>query len=85
MSGTNKKTVPQFLKGESLPKGYHEAVNPYISAPTCTINLGQLVAYAKRNNKSQWDLTKEEVAKFKTLQKNGLNKTNIKRKGIIMT
>lgn len=64
MNGTAKKRIPKFLEGELIPKGYFEPVNPYVSAPSCNINLGKLVAYAKAQGKSQWDLTKEEVRMF---------------------
>ena len=64
MNGTVTRKTPRFLEGEVLPAGYFEPVNPYVDAPTCKINIGKLVAYAKSKGKSQWDLTKEEVKMF---------------------
>ena len=64
MNGMETRRIPEFLEGEPLPAGYFEPVNPYVSAPTCKINFGKLVAYAKAHGKTQWDLTKEEVKQF---------------------
>ncbi len=64
MNGTETRRIPKFLEGEPLPAGYFEPVNPYVNAPSCKINFGKLVAYAKANGKTQWDLTKEEVQMF---------------------
>ena len=64
MNGTAKKRIPKFLEGEPLPAGYFEPVNPYVNAPTCRINFGKLVEYAKKQGKTQWELTKEEVKMF---------------------
>ena len=64
MNGTETRPLPKFLEGEQIPAGYYEPVNPYVSAPTCKINFGKLVAYAKAHGKTQWDLTKEEILMF---------------------
>ena len=64
MNGTETRRIPKFLEGEPLPAGYFEPVNPYVSAPTCKINFGKLVAYAKAHGKTQWELTKEEILRF---------------------
>ncbi|MBO4677806.1 MAG: hypothetical protein J5633_09705 [Oscillospiraceae bacterium] len=64
MNGTETRRIPDFLKGEPLPAGYFEPVNPYVDAPTCNVNFGKLVAYAKAHGKTQWELTKEEVQMF---------------------
>ena len=66
MNGMETKRIPKFLEGEPLPDGYFKPVNPYVSAPSCKINLGKLVAYAKEKGKTQWDLTKEEIKMFET-------------------
>jgi len=60
-----EKKIPKFLEGEILPEQYFGPVDPYKSSPTCKINLGKLVAYAKEQEKTQWELTKEEINMFK--------------------
>ena len=64
MNGTEQRRIPKFLEGEPLPAGYYEPLNPYVNAPTCKINLGQLAAYVRKHGKTQWDLTKEEIKMF---------------------
>ncbi len=64
MNGTETRRIPAFLEGEPLPPGYFDPVNPYKDAPSRKIRLGALVAYAKKNGKTMWDLTKEEVKRF---------------------
>lgn len=64
MNGTELRRIPKFLEGESLPEGYFQPVNPYVSIPTRKINIGKLVAYAKEQGKTQWELTKEEIKMF---------------------
>jgi len=64
MNGIEEKKLPPFLQGEPLPKGYFDTPDPYVSAPTRKVNLGELVSFARRNGKSRWDLTKEDVAQF---------------------
>lgn len=68
MNGTELRRIPEFLKGEPLPPGYFQPVNPYVSAYTRKINIGKLVAYAKANGKTQWGLTKEEIKMFESAQ-----------------
>lgn len=64
MNGTVTKRIPKFLEGETLPDGYFEPVNPYVSAPSRKIRVGDLVAYMKKHGKTMWDLTKEEIKMF---------------------
>ena len=64
MSGISVASLPKFLEGEVLPRGYFEPPNPYIEPPTRKVNLGALVAYARSMGKKCWDLTKEEVRQF---------------------
>ena len=64
MNGTETRKIPDFLKGETLPAGYFDPVNPYVDAPTSNVNFGKLVAYAKAHGKTQWELSKEEVQMF---------------------
>ena len=53
-----------FSKANLSPPGYFQPVNPYVNAPTRKINIGKLVAYAKSQGKTQWELTKEEIKMF---------------------
>ena len=64
MNGISITGLPKFLEGEVLPQGYFEPPNPYKEPPTRKINLGELVAYARKNGKKCWDLTKEEIQQF---------------------
>ena len=64
MNGISVDSLPKFLEGEALPRGYFELPNPYIEPPTRKINLGALVTYARNKGKKCWDLTKEEVRQF---------------------
>ena len=64
MNGINNVKIPKFLEGEPLPKGYFEAPNPYADPPSRKVKLGELVKYAKENEKKVFDLTKEEVSMF---------------------
>ena len=64
MNGTATKRIPKFLEGEPLPAGYFEPVNPYISAPSRNIRIGDLASYMKKNGKTMWDLTKDEIKMF---------------------
>ena len=66
MSGTKTRRIPKFLEGEPLSAGYFEPPNPYIDAPTRKVDLGALVAYARKQGKDGWQLTKEEVRQFET-------------------
>lgn len=51
MNGTATKRIPKFLEGEPLPAGYFEPVNPYISAPSRKIRIGDLASYMKKMGK----------------------------------
>lgn len=64
MNGTKPMEIPKFLEGESLPAGYYDEPNPYVSAPSCNIDLPALSKYARSIDKSITDLTKEEVRRF---------------------
>ncbi len=64
MNGVENKSIPLFLQGEPLPAGYFDAPKPYEEAPTRRVKLGALVAYARENGKSGWELTKEDVQRF---------------------
>lgn len=69
MNGIERtRRVPKFLEGEPLPVGYFDPPNPYVSAPTRKVDLSALVAYARKNGKSCWELTKEEVKQFEPAQ-----------------
>ncbi|MDO4803264.1 MAG: hypothetical protein Q4A32_00395 [Lachnospiraceae bacterium] len=64
MNGTEMRPLPRFLKGEPLPAGYYDPPNPYVSAPSCHVNLPALSYYAKKTGKKLTELTKEEVKQF---------------------
>ncbi len=64
MNGVENKSIPLFLQGEPLTAGYVDAPTPYEEAPTRRVKLGALVAYARENGKSGWELTKEDVQRF---------------------
>lgn len=57
-------TKPKFLENKTVRDGYYSAVNPYVNAPSCNVNLVELSRYAKSNDKKLVDLTDEEVKKF---------------------
>ena len=60
------KKLPEFLKGEPLPKGYYDATNPYEDPSKSDVNLRELSRYARECGKRIVDLTKEEVGMFRT-------------------
>ena len=64
MNGIKRRPLPKFLEGEPLPVGYYEPPNPYVSAPSCHVDLPALSKYAKKTGKKLTELTKEEVKKF---------------------
>ncbi len=66
MNGTKVMPLPKFLEGEPLPPGYYDPPNPYVSAPSCYVDLPALARYAKSIGKKITDLTKEEVKQFST-------------------
>lgn len=53
---------PKFL--EKIPEGYYDKINPYVTAPSCKVNLLEMSRYAKRHNKDMSDLTKKEIEQF---------------------
>ncbi|MBO4474296.1 MAG: hypothetical protein IK020_02335 [Clostridiales bacterium] len=66
MNGTNTMPLPKFLEGEKLPVGYFDPPDPYVSAPSCNVDLPALARYAKSVGKKLTELTKEEVKQFST-------------------
>lgn len=64
MNGTERRPLPKFLEGEPLPKGYYDPPNPYVSSPSCHVDLPALAKYAKKVGKKLTELTKEEVRRF---------------------
>ena len=68
MSGTKAVSLPRFLEGEPFPAGYFDPPNPYMSAPSCFVDLPALAKYARSVGKKLTELTKEEVSKFSTRQ-----------------
>lgn len=63
MSGAETRRIPAFLKGEPLPPGYFDKPAPYVNAPTRNVNLSDLVAYARKEGKDCWSITKEDIQK----------------------
>ena len=53
---------PKFL--EKIPEGYYDKINPYVTAPSCKVNLLEMSRYAKKHNKDMSDLTKREIEQF---------------------
>ena len=64
MNGVENKNIPVFLQGEELPAGYFDPPDSYADAPTRKVRIGALVAYARKNGKDGWELTKEDVQRF---------------------
>lgn len=64
MNGTERRPLPKFLEGEPLPKGYYDPANPYVSSPSCHVDLPALAKYPKKVGKKLTELTKEEVRRF---------------------
>ena len=64
MNGTKAVSMPKFLEGEPLPAGYFDSPNPYVSAPSCFVDLPALSRYAKSLGKKLTELTREEVNKY---------------------
>ena len=65
MNGKENRMIPKFLEGEPLPEGYFDELNPYVSHPTCKIDLSALGKYVRKTGKkSGWELTKEEIRMF---------------------
>lgn len=57
-------TIPKFYEDVPLPQGYFDPPNPYVSAPSCGVNLLELSKYARQQKKRIVDLTREEVNRF---------------------
>lgn len=60
----NQIIFPLFLENKELPLSYYEAPDPYMSAPSCNVNLLELSRYARKIGKKLVELTKEEVLQF---------------------
>ncbi len=57
-------TKPKFLENSTTNSSYYEQPNPYMNAPSCHVNLLELLRYAKRCGKKLIELTQEEVKRF---------------------
>ena len=55
---------PNFLKNSQFLKSYYEQPNLYVNAPSCHVNLLELLRYAKKHNKRISDLSADEVNNF---------------------
>ena len=60
-----EKRILPFLEGEELPEGYFDPPDPYRSPPPSNFNLRELSSYMRQNNKTIYDMTKDEVNRFK--------------------
>ncbi|MCR4889957.1 MAG: hypothetical protein K5979_12375 [Ruminococcus sp.] len=65
MNGTENIKLPKFLESVQLSPNYFASPDPYVSAPSCHVDLPALSRYAKEKGKKIAELTKEEVNKFK--------------------
>mgnify|MGYP004478707393 CR=1 FL=1 len=61
MNETNK---PLFLQNKKLNETYYNTPNPYVSAPSCNVNLLEPSRYAKKHKKKLINFTADEVAMF---------------------
>lgn len=55
---------PKFLENEMVQQNYYEKPNPYVTAPSCHVNLLMMSRYARECGKKLTELTAEEVKKF---------------------
>ena len=57
-------TKPRFIQKSKLNPSYYKQPDPYVSAPSCHVNLLELSRYAKKQGKKLFELTQEEIKKF---------------------
>ena len=55
---------PKFWENEMVQQNYYEKPNPYVTAPSCHVNLLLMSRYARECGKKLMELTAEEVKKF---------------------
>ena len=64
LNGHDKKKLPKFLEGESLPEGYYDPVSPYEKHPPCPYNLQELMKFSVTSGRKIEDMSKEELNQF---------------------
>lgn len=55
---------PKFMECDIVSENYYEMQDPYVDAPSCHVDLLELLRYAKKCGKKLTELSKEEVQKF---------------------
>ncbi len=55
---------PKFLENVTVQQSYYEKPSPYVTAPSCHVNLLMMSRYARECGKKLTELTAEEVKKF---------------------
>ena len=55
---------PKFLENQMVQQNYYEKPNPYVTAPSCHVNLLMMSGYARECGKKLTEFTAEEVKKF---------------------
>lgn len=55
---------PKFLENVTVQQSYYEKPSPYITAPSCHVNLLRMSKYAIECGKKLAELTTEEVERF---------------------
>ena len=56
----------QFIEIQEEKQYYYEKPNPYVTAPSCHVNLLMMSRYVRERGKKLTDLTAEEVKRFST-------------------
>ena len=55
---------PKFLENVTVQQNYYEKPSPYVTAPSCHVNLLMMSRYARLRGKKLTELTAEEVERF---------------------
>ncbi len=55
---------PKILENEIIQQNYYEKPNPYVTVPSCHVNLLLMSRYVRECGKKLTELTAEEVKRF---------------------
>lgn len=55
---------PKFLENVTVQQSYYEKPSPYVTAPSCHVNLLRMSKYARECGKMLTELMVEEVERF---------------------